>query len=211
MAPRGRKARVNPKKKAKDNTPEHKALKELWQHLERSEAQGTNPHHPGWLYQCKRNEKGKISRLDLSESSQISLPASIGTFNSLISINLSKCTCLVRLPDTICGLHALKIILLRKCNNLIALPEAIGELQALVSLELEGCFKLAALPDSISTIPELEIGNWQGSPFPIQIKQLNQEAITLGREVTGSSTIIDVKVLIQERHYILMPRQTCSD
>ena len=59
MAPRGRKARVNPKKKAKDNTPEHKALKELWQHLERSEAQGTNPHHPEWLYKCKRNEKGK--------------------------------------------------------------------------------------------------------------------------------------------------------
>ena len=61
MAPRGRKARVNPKKKTKDweNTPEHKALKELWQHLRRSEAQGTNPHHPEWLYKCKRNEKGK--------------------------------------------------------------------------------------------------------------------------------------------------------
>ena len=98
MAPRGRKARVNPKKKAKDNTPEHKALKELWQHLERSEAQGTNPHHPGWLYQCKRNEKGKISRLDLSESSQISLPASIGTFTSLRLLDLSNCTSLTSLP-----------------------------------------------------------------------------------------------------------------
>ena len=159
----------------------------------------------------QKKRKRKVIRLDLSESSQISLPASIGTFNSLISINLSNCTSLVVLPNTICGLHALEILLLRKCNNLVALPEAIGELQALTTLELGGCFKLAALPDSISRIPELEIGNWQGSPFPIKIKLLNQEAITLGREVTGSSTILDVKVLIQERHYILMLRQTCSD
>ena len=88
--------------------------------------------------------------------------------------------------------------------------EAIGELQALTTLELGNCFKLAALPDSIRAMPGLDIRNWQGSPFSIQIKQVNQEAFTLGREVTGSSTIFDVKAVLQEST-ILLIRQTGSD
>ena len=101
------------------------------------------------------------------------------------------------LPETIGELKALEVLVLTMCTSLGALPDAIGELQALATLELGDCFKLAALPDSIRAMPGLDIRNWQGSPFSIKIKQLHQDAFTLGREVTGSATIFDVKALLQ--------------
>ena len=60
MAPRGRKARVNPKKKTKDNTPEHSTQRSCGSTWSEARPRAlTRTHSPGGLINAKETKKEK--------------------------------------------------------------------------------------------------------------------------------------------------------
>nr|POE48514.1 disease resistance protein rga2 [Quercus suber] len=69
--------------------------------------------------------------LDLSNSSFMVLPSSIGSLKHLRYLNLSYNRIIKQLPDCICKLHSLQTLALGNCNNLERLPKGIRDIISL--------------------------------------------------------------------------------
>ncbi|KAL6868309.1 hypothetical protein ACP4OV_015154 [Aristida adscensionis] len=92
--------------------------------------------------------------LELSECSNILLPASIG--------RLLQLRCLIaprmqneRLPECITELSKLQYLNLHGSSKLCALPESIGKLRSLTYLDLSECSELLKLPESFGDLKSL--------------------------------------------------------
>ncbi|KAL2320775.1 hypothetical protein Fmac_029744 [Flemingia macrophylla] len=69
--------------------------------------------------------------LDLSYSTCVTLPRSIGKLKHLRCINISANQCIKRLPNSICKLQNLQSLILGACTELEALPEGLRKLISL--------------------------------------------------------------------------------
>lgn len=94
--------------------------------------------------------------LDLSSSSIVDLPKSIGELKLLRYLDLSR-TEIRLLPNTICNLSNLQILKLLGCLWLLELPKDLGNLRNLRYLELDEMFwyKCSTLPPGIGGIANL--------------------------------------------------------
>jgi Leucine-rich repeat (LRR) protein len=84
------------------------------------------------------------------------LPVEFGKLQSLVELDLSKCSELGCLPDSIVDLTQLKTFRLCGCQKLENLRVEFGKLQSLVELDLFECSELGCLPDSIVDLAQLK-------------------------------------------------------
>jgi len=87
--------------------------------------------------------------LDLSYSSLVRLPESIGNCTALQTLDCWQCTSLESLPPSIGNCTALQTLNCWKCSSLQSLPPTIGELKSLEKLVLERCNELESLPEAL--------------------------------------------------------------
>ncbi len=79
-----------------------------------------------------------------------------GKLQSLVELDLSKCSELGCLLDSIVDLSQLKTFQLKGCHKLENLTVQFEKLQNLVELDLSKCFELGCLPDSIVNLSQLK-------------------------------------------------------
>ncbi|CAK9231015.1 unnamed protein product [Sphagnum troendelagicum] len=79
-----------------------------------------------------------------------------GKLQSLVKLDLSRCSQLGCLPDSIVDLSQLKTFRLGGCEKLTNLPMEFGKLQSLVEFDLSNCYQLGCLPDSIVDLSQLK-------------------------------------------------------
>jgi Leucine-rich repeat (LRR) protein len=96
-----------------------------------------------------------LQHLELPDASMTVVPASVGKFTALCTLNLWSCTKLTALPESVGNLCALQILSLNCCESLTALPESVGNLGALQTLDLYHCKRLTALPESVGDLGAL--------------------------------------------------------
>lgn len=94
--------------------------------------------------------------LDLSNTSILSLPASLGMVKRLVHLNLSS-TKITGLPKSIRSLTRLQFLILSSCQRLEFLPKGICRLQRLKHLDVGGCTSLRSLPHGVHTLEGLQV------------------------------------------------------
>ena len=82
----------------------------------------------------------KLTSLDLSGCSSLSLPQSIGNLSNLTSLNLSDCYNLESLPSSIGTLSNLTSLNLSRCGNLSSIPTSLSHLK--IPLIIAGLFRI---------------------------------------------------------------------
>ncbi|WKA11773.1 hypothetical protein VitviT2T_029242 [Vitis vinifera] len=121
----------------------------------------------------------KLRELNLSETTIIEVPSSIGHLKALQHLDLFSYESLRSLSESICNLSYLETLILVGCSNLKGLPEikddmenlkrldlsftgieelpsSIGRLKALQHLDLSYCKSLRSLSESICNLSSLE-------------------------------------------------------
>lgn len=95
--------------------------------------------------------------LDLSKSSMLELPQSVGELRLLRYLNVSE-TEIRGLPDSICSLYHLQTLKLLRCLWLLELPKKLGHMAKLQHLELDAMFwhKCYKLPPNIGNLTSLQ-------------------------------------------------------